>query len=261
MSPHRLFQGAARFGNRALRKVFTVAGQKLMGTISHVQTQQSVMALTFDDGPHPVFTPRLLKILEKHGAHGTFFMLGKAAERHPRLVKQVAESGHTIGNHSYDHPSFPLITSRERRIQLRNCANATAPYGHRFFRPPFGDQNVLSFIDASVLGYKVVTWNVVAQDWLDHSAEWMAERLIKNARAGSIILLHDALALSLSESYCSRDTMLETLNIFLAQLSSNFRFVTVNELLRYGPPVRKVWKQEPNPQFLSQLKLPIKSYF
>lgn len=258
---HRLFSSTTQFGSRALRKVLTVFGRKLMGTISRVETQQSVMALTFDDGPHPFFTPHLLKILEKHGARATFFMLGKAAKRYPQLVKQVAKAGHAIGNHSYDHPSFPLITSRERRIQIRKCANALAPYGHRLFRPPFGDQNLPSYLDVLCLGYKVVTWDVVAEDWLDHSAEWMAERLIEKARPGSIILLHDALVLSLREHYCSRETMHETLNIFLTQLSKNFRFIPVTELLRYGPLVRRIWKQDTSPQFLSKLKPPKKNYF
>ena len=261
MPSYRLLQRATQFGIRIVRKVLTVAGRELVGTISRVETKSPVMALTFDDGPHPMVTPRVLKILEKHGARATFFMLGKAAKRHPQLVKQVANAGHAIGNHSYDHPSFPLITSRERRIQIRACANATAPYGHRLFRPPFGDQNLPSYLDALCLGYKVVTWDMVAEDWLDHSAEWMADRLIEKARPGSVILLHDTLVLSLSERYCSRENMLEALNIFLAHLSSDFRFVTVTELLRYGPPVRKFWKQEPNTQFLSKLRLPNNNYF
>lgn len=261
MSSYRLFQKTTQFGVRTVRKVLAVAGRKLMGTISRVETQSPVMALTFDDGPHPVVTPLLLKTLEKHGARATFFMLGKAAERHPQLVKQVSKAGHTIANHSYDHPSFPLISSRERRIQIQKCSNAIAPYGDQLFRPPFGDQNLASYLDAFCLGYKVVTWDILAEDWLDHSAEWMAERLIEQARPGSIILLHDALVLSLSGSYCNRNTMLETVNIFLTQLSNTFRFITVTELLRYGPPVRQIWKQEPDPQFLSKLIPPNKNYF
>ena len=255
MSAHRLFQRATQLGRRALRKAGTIAGQQLMGAIIRVETQKPVMALTFDDGPHSIYTPKILKILDKYGAHATFFMLGKAAERHPQLVKQVAVAGHAIGNHSYDHPSFPLITSRERRQQMRSCNSAIAPYGTRLFRPPFGDQTFLSSVDVLCLGYKVVTWDVVAQDWLDHNAEWMADRLIEKARSGSIILLHDALALSMEDRYCSRETMHEALDLFLTKLSSDFRFVTVNELLRYGTPVRMLWRQEPNPQFLSTLKM------
>src|SRR5690242_18370490 len=89
----------------------------VFGTITHVSTSKPAVALTFDDGPDPVFTPRLLDILQQHHAKATFFMVGQAAERHPDIVKKVAAAGHAIGNLSWDHPSFPLLTGRERRDQ------------------------------------------------------------------------------------------------------------------------------------------------
>ena len=138
---------------RALKVVPLLA----VGTITRVSTSKPVAALTFDDGPDPVFTPRLLAVLHKHQAKATFFMVGKAAERHPDIVKEVAVAGHAIGNHSWDHPSFPLISRRERWAQVRACEKAIAPYGQRLFRPPYGDQNLLSRLEASWLGYQVIT--------------------------------------------------------------------------------------------------------
>ena len=169
---------------RILHRVFNAAARRVMGTITHVSTQDAVVALTFDDGPHPESTPHLLDILERHQAHATFFMIGEAAQRHPDLVQRVAQAGHAIGNHSWDHPSFPLISGRERRAQLRACEKAIAPYGQRLFRPPYGHQSAASRLDALWLSYRVVTWNLHAYDWLDHDANWMACGLVIRSLLG-----------------------------------------------------------------------------
>ena len=133
-----------------------------MGMITSVSTSQPVVALTFDDGPDPLCTPRLLDVLQEHNAKATFFMVGQAAARHPGIVEQVADGGHVIGNHSWDHPSFPLITGRERRAQIQAREKAIAPYGQRLFRPPYGDQSLLSCLEAMWLGYQVIMYSVTA---------------------------------------------------------------------------------------------------
>src|SRR6266849_2574451 len=112
---------------RILRGAFAAVARNLIGTIAHVATRDAVAALTFDDGPHPEYTPRLLQILERHQARATFFMLGEKAHRYPELVQRVAQAGHAIGNHSWDHPVFPEISRRERRDQIRACAKAIDP--------------------------------------------------------------------------------------------------------------------------------------
>jgi len=124
--------------------------------INGVYTNRNVAALTFDDGPHPAFTPDLLAILERHRVKATFFMLGRSAEENPDIVKSVAEKGHEIGNHSWDHPSFTRIGGATRRNQIRSCANALAPYGNRLFRPPFGHLTWLSNLEARMMRYEVV---------------------------------------------------------------------------------------------------------
>ena len=129
-----------------------------MGTITSVDTRDNVAALTFDDGPDPTCTPRLLDILERHHASATFFVVGETAQKYPELIRRMAQSGHAIGHHSWDHPAFPLITGRERRAQMRACAKAIAPYGQRIFRPPFGAQDVASRLSVFWLGYRVITW-------------------------------------------------------------------------------------------------------
>ncbi|QII12845.1 putative oligosaccharide deacetylase [Candidatus Kuenenia stuttgartiensis] len=229
---------------RLIRKMYRIwksIPMHVMGTITHVSTSDMVAALTFDDGPDPVFTPLLLVILEKYNVHATFFMIGKAAEQHPDLVQKIAQGGHAIGNHSWDHPSFPSITGRERRKQIRASAKAVAPYGQKLFRPPYGHQTVASRIDAILLRYKVIAWDMNACDWEKHDAQWMANRLINRLKPGSIILLHDTLWDIMEKDAKDRVPVLEALDIFLEKVSRQFRFVTIPELLRRGRVQKQNW--------------------
>ena len=236
------------------RKLLAAVARRVIGTITHVSTQDPVVALTFDDGPHPESTPRLLGILERHQAHATFFMVGEAAQRYPELVERVAQAGHAIGNHTWDHSSFPLISGRERRAQLRACEKAIAPYGQRLFRPPYGHQSVASRLDALWLGYQVITWSLNASDWRDRDANWIVDRLVKQCEPGSVILFHDALYTYVEEQYADRAPTLEAVSMLLKQLGDRFRFITVPELLRHGRPQRRNWYQEVEIEWLNGLK-------
>ncbi|OQW35947.1 MAG: hypothetical protein A4E19_15945 [Nitrospira sp. SG-bin1] len=227
-----------------------------VGTITSVSTSRPMVALTFDDGPDPLCTPRLLAILEKHRAKATFFMVGQAAALHPDIVAKVAGGGHAIGNHSWDHPSFPLITGRERRAQIRACAQAIAPYGVPLLRPPYADQNLWSRLDALWLGYQVIMYSVTADDWLDHDADWMKSRIMSRIRDGSIILLHDSLFRYGEERYADREPMMNMVDSFLRELSGRFSFVTVPELLREGRPLRRKWCKKCDVDFLNGLTGP-----
>lgn len=208
-----------------------------MGIITHVITRDAVAALTFDDGPHPQFTPPLLEILAHYQVRATFFMLGEAAQKYPDLVRQVAQAGHTIGNHSWDHPKFPLISRRARRQQLHACEQAIAPYGQRLFRPPFGQQNDASRFDAWWLGYQVINWNLDSRDWIDDDAHSIADRLVHQMHPGSIILLHDGLFQPAEKRYTNRQPMLEAVTMVLQRLDGRLRFVTIPELIQCGFPV------------------------
>jgi len=242
-----------------IKKAYTAlkfASLSRIGTITSVSTSRPMVALTFDDGPDPLCTPRLLDILQEHRAKATFFMVGQAAVRHPDIVQKVADGGHAIGNHSWDHPSFPFITSRERRAQIQACAQAIAPYGQPILRPPYADQNLWSRLDALWLGYQVIMYSVAAVDWLDHDADWMKNRIISRIRNGSIILLHDSLFRYGEDRYADREPMLNTVDSLLRELSGRFSFVTVPELLREGRPLRKKWYKKCTTDFLNGLNGP-----
>jgi peptidoglycan-N-acetylglucosamine deacetylase len=223
-------------------------------TITHVSTKEAMVGLTFDDGPHPESTPRLLEILAKRHARATFFMIGEAAEKHRGLVRQVAEEGHAIGNHSWDHPSFPLVSGRERRQQIRACERALAPYGVRLFRPPYGHQNLASWLDARRLGYDVVAWSVVGEDWRSRDAVSMTDLLVRSLYPGCVVVLHDGL-FDASDVRCfDREPMLEAVTMLLDLLHGRFRFVTVPELLRQGRVEGRFWFHPPDAQVLNRLQ-------
>jgi peptidoglycan-N-acetylglucosamine deacetylase len=203
----------------------------LVGTVTGAETQSSVAALTFDDGPDSTYTPRLLDVLDRHGARATFFMVGERAQRHPALVERVAAGGHAIGNHSWDHPSFPRISSRERRRQVRACANALAPHGSRMFRSPGGHQTPRSVLDIRSLGFDVIGWNVDPQDYADRSADELADHVLQELRPGCIILLHDAI---FHPPGSDRTPTIEAVARILERTAGAWDFVTVPELFRYG---------------------------
>ena len=238
-----------------LQKIKNKAMRRLLGTITHVQTIKNIVALTFDDGPHPDSTPAILETLEKHKVHATFFMVGEAAQKYPELVRRIAKSGHVIGNHSWDHPSFPLLTGKERRKQIRDCAKAIFPYGTRLFRPPYGDQTISSRLDAFFLGYKVITWNLLAYDWQENGPETIVNHIVKKTVPGSIILFHDALYKSTNDFPNNKDLTVHIVDRVLNRFHGKFMFLTIPELLRTGKPARRDWHQEPNLEFLNQLKV------
>jgi peptidoglycan/xylan/chitin deacetylase (PgdA/CDA1 family) len=212
----------------------------MAGTLVRVLTDVPAVALTFDDGPDPESTPELLDILGTHGAQATFFMIGRNAADHPDIVRRVAAGGHAVGNHTWDHPTMPAISSRERRRQIKACQKALEPYGQRLFRPPHTLQSAASYLTTRGLGYEVVAWGVQAEDWLERSPDWLTTRLVERLAPGRIAVLHDSLWDPVHGA-ADRGPLLAAVLDTLKELSGQFRFVTVPELMRLGRPVRKLW--------------------
>jgi peptidoglycan-N-acetylglucosamine deacetylase len=246
--------GVRRGLRRAQRGAWYLPRQWL-GTITSVNTDEPVVALTFDDGPHPAQTPQFLELLEAYGARGTFFLLGQSAERYPELVKRIVDGGHAVGNHSWDHRSFPAIQARERRQQIRECARVLASAtSAKIFRPPYGNQTLLSRLDPLWLGWDVVTWNICGNDWRGETGDEIAARIISALRPGSIVLLHDRLFQYEDARYTSREATLQAVRQVLEAGAGRYRFVTVPELLSYGRAQRELWVQPGQADYLAILK-------
>ena len=225
----------------------------LPGVVSGVRTAESLAALTFYDGPDPETTPRVLDLLGRFGARATFFMVGAAAAEHRDLVARVAREGHTIGNHTWDHPVLPRLPGPGRRAQLRRSRDALAPWGSSLFRPPYLAQSRASRLEAMWFGYQVVLANVDTEDWWDPEPARILQRLETGVGPGSIVLLHDAVLGSSGlrfphEPRPVRTAMLMALEGFLAGSKGRLRFVTVPELLRAGTPLRvRRYSEGPRP--------------
>ena len=219
-----------------------------------MNTREPAVALTFDDGPDPVWTPRLLEVLEAHGARATFFMVGANAKRYPGLVDRVACGGHSIGNHSWDHPSFPLISRAERLRQLKLCSDALGARASRLFRPPYGHQTIGSRLDVWRAGYRVVTWSVVEPDWLNRGGDTIAAGIQARMRPGSIVLLHDSQFDAEESDQTSREQTVEAVEILLSQMDRRFRFVSVPELLWMGRPRKHLWLRTADAELLQKLQ-------
>lgn len=214
---------------------------RLLGTLTHVSTREPAVALTFDDGPDPDYTPRLLDLLARYGAKATFFVVGLAARENRQVLRRAAEEGHALGNHSWDHPSFPLLTGRAQRLQMRWCDEVLPAQEMKLFRPPWGHQSLKSRLNAALLGYRVVAWSAMAEDWRDDPAEDLVARVEERLRPGAIVLFHDALFRTDAPGHRDRTPTLEAVEMLLERYGERYRFVTVPELLRLGSPRKWHW--------------------
>jgi len=221
-----------------------------LGTLVRVDTEVPAVALTFDDGPNPDATPRLLDLFAAHGAHATFFMVGKSVRCHRALAERIAAEGHALGNHTWDHQSMPLLSRRGRRTQLRWCQEELPTGAPRLFRPPWGHQSLASRLDAARLGFRVIAWDVMAEDWRGDDATTLTERMVQKIRPGSIVVLHDALYATDAEEHRDREPVIEAVARLLDRLGDRYRFVTVPELMTLGRPRYWHWYKRSNLDWL-----------
>ena len=184
--------------------------------------------MTFDDGPHPRYTPQILEILEEYGVTATFFIIGVNAENYPESLRLIAESGCEIGNHTYSHVRIDKMTDEELETDIIKCEEAILSVtGQRpvLFRPPQGrvPKNLLSI--SSKCGYKVVLWSIDTLDWSHNPSDNICSSVIENLQGGDIILMHDYIS--------GKNTTCEAIRKFIPELlSMGYEFVTVSELLQ-----------------------------
>ena len=164
---------------------------------AHGGAGEPVVYLTFDDGPHPTWTPRVLEVLARHGATATFFVLGQNAEAYPELASRLVEAGHDAENHTFDHASLDKVDRETFIAEVRDTDDAIhAAAGAQAdpiscLRPPYGAYDAQTSALAAELGKTLTLWNVDPQDWRRPGAAQIAEHLLAHARPGAILLMHD----------------------------------------------------------------------
>lgn len=150
------------------------------------------LAITFDDGPNPKITPELLKLLERHEACATFFVIGRFASRCAGLLRETADRGHVIANHSYSHVNLLWRAPGQIRDEIQRCNEAIAAVTGatpRLFRPPWGMRNPWVIPGAAAAGLRTVLWSHLPGDWQVKPAEWLIGRMeviAKRAEAAQI---------------------------------------------------------------------------
>ena len=192
---------------------------------------RSEIMLTFDDGPDPAYTGRLLDLLDSYGIKAAFFTVGSFASANPELIRRMKDGGHTVGLHSYSHRSAYLMSAAQTRGDLSMSAAAVMRLGinPRFYRPPWGHTTPALQQAASNLGIMPVFWSVMAQDWqADLDSDEIASRLLCRTVPGSIICLHDGRGKN-----CAPGRTIAALEKVLPiWLKEGYRFVTPEEV--YG---------------------------
>ncbi|MDB5084047.1 MAG: chitooligosaccharide deacetylase [Bacilli bacterium] len=153
------------------------------------------VALTFDDGPDDLWTPRILDVLRHYNVHATFFLVGHRAEAHPEVLRRIVREGHVAGNHTYDHPKLTDITPAEVESEITRTSDIiqrTAGVKPALFRPPYGALSVPVIEQIRRLGYKIIFWDVDSLDWSGLTAAQVAANILAHVHPGSIILQHSA---------------------------------------------------------------------
>ncbi len=168
----------------------------LVANRSHVDPLDRV-ALTFDDGPDPVDTPRLLDILRQKGGHATFFVIGKRAEQYPEIVRRACEEGHLIANHTWSHPlCFCFLTPRRLRAEIERGAESIqriCGIRPRYFRSPVGLRHPLLGAYLQQGEQEFISWRVRSLDTVMKDSAVLARRILNQISGGDILLLHDHL--------------------------------------------------------------------
>lgn len=197
-------------------------------------------SLTFDDGPDPVYTPRLLRLLKQYDAKATFFVVGEHAANHPQLIRDIYEEGHLLGIHNYIHKTNWLMRPRTVQEQIRRTGQIIEEItGEKtcFYRPPWGIMNLFDFF--SKKDRQIVLWSSMFEDWKSRvGAKKLTERMLKELRAGEVMLLHDR-GTTFGADANAPEQMLQALEVVLQKAQKQgLRSVRIDTLMRGG----KKWR-------------------
>lgn len=194
-------------------------------TVSRVLVSGNYVAMTFDDGPHPQNTPRLLDMLRARNIKATFYVIGRSVDLYPQIVRRTVAEGHEMGNHTQTHRLLSKLSDSEVRTELTRCRDAigrAAGVQPRTMRPPYGGllqrQREMVYNE---FGYPTVLWSVDPLDWKRPGPSVVASRINSGASSGGIILAHDLHAQTVDAMPAALDGLLRR----------GFKFVTVSQLL------------------------------
>lgn len=199
-------------------------------TFNYIHVDGPFIAMTFDDGPNEKLTPKLLALLAAHHIKATFFVIGQNVTEHPEIVARAAREGHEIANHSWSHPNLGKMSDEGVRRELRRTDDAIKEATGKaptLFRPPYGSITARQkrWIHEE-FGYEIILWDVDPLDWKRPGPAVVRNRILKETRAGSIVLSHDI-----------HPGTIEAMPATLDQLEAKgFKFVTVSELISMATP-------------------------
>lgn len=197
------------------------AETSLTGTVSETRMEEKVVALTFDDGPHSVYTKELLEGLKKRGIKATFFLMGSNIEGNEELVRQMKQDGHLIGNHGYRHVQMTEEGAEKVRESVEKTGKIIGEIigeEPEYLRPPYGDWNEEL---AEKMDLTPVFWSVDSLDWKYQNTPKITNRVLKDVEDGDIILMHDIFPTSVESAL----EIVDTLQV------QGYTFVTADELI------------------------------
>ncbi|MBE6638129.1 MAG: polysaccharide deacetylase family protein [Ruminococcaceae bacterium] len=185
------------------------------------------IALTFDDGPHPIYTEQILSILREYGIKATFFTIGENVKYYPDIFEMVLNDGHEIGNHTFSHPHMRSENTNELMDEICMTENLFRQKGAantKLFRPPEGVCSDTVCATAKQMGYAIILWTVDTKDWSHTPPEKIVNGVTERVKSGDIILFHDYIASPSPTPDALRKLIPEL-------LAKGYRFVTVSELI------------------------------
>lgn len=192
------------------------------------------VAFTFDDGPHPIYTPQLLDLLKKYRVKANFFVLGSKAEKYPELILRMHREGHLIGIHNYHHYPNSFMTPKQIRRQVNQTAEIVSQItGERplFYRPPWGVLNLFDFWIHQ--DFCIVLWSVMVGDWKRRGgSSKVKKRLLRRLKDGSIFLLHDSGDTFGADLDAPENTLQALEDVLQVVLDKGYQCVRIDSMLR-----------------------------
>lgn len=188
-----------------------------------IDPEKPMIALTFDDGPHDIYTARILDALKKYGGKATFFVLGQRVERHSKILNRMIKEGSEIGNHSYSHPLLTTASVEKIKQEIARTQKAVLQctgYTPKLVRPTYGAVNQTV---RAAINYPMIEWSVDTQDWKSRNVDMIVKEAMKGAKDGAIILMHDV--------YLT--TAIAAEKVIQKLTKEGYQLVTISEMFEY----------------------------